>query len=250
MVNGKRQQPRDNMVLVMKDDEKTHSCSDDRDGVSLPVGMNNATDIVLVVDDDPQVIRVLLRIMSACYQVETAMTIAEALENARGRPPAFILLDVHLSYPPVADGLSCLTALRKAGYDGPIFMLSADTAFELVHKAARLGANGFLAKCDPERFLERLTKLLKQSLEAECRPTSLTPPATAYLETRGFNQNDLELLGVLSRGFEQESDIARVLDREEQVIIEQLQTIRSRLGARSQGDLARILGVLSCFTPL
>ncbi len=202
---------------------------------------------VLVVDDDPQVIRVLLRILEERYRVVTAMTIEAALEKMKCSP-TFILVDVHLSYPPVGDGLECLTALRKADYAEPIIMLSADPSFQVVHEAARRGANGFLAKSDPNRFLARLTRLLEQS--AQIPAASLTPPATAYLETRGFNRYDIALLTVLNRGFDREADIARILDREEATVKEQFQNIRHRLGAKTQGDLARILGVLSCFTPV
>ena len=61
--------------------------------------------VVLAVDDDPQVLRVLLRILDpTLYQVETAMTEAEAVRLAEETSPVFVLLDLHLSHPPRADG--------------------------------------------------------------------------------------------------------------------------------------------------
>ena len=44
-----------------------------------------------------------------------------------------------------------------------------------------------------------------------------------------------------------EKDIVRLLNRGEMSVRKQFQRIRDRLGAKSQADLGRILGVLSCF---
>ena len=205
---------------------------------------------VLAIDDDPQVLRVLLRILDpAFYDVETATNQAEALRVVQASSPAFILLDLHLSYPPRADGLECLKALRQAGYSHPIFILSADPSIDQVYEAARIGANGYLVKCDPERFLERLNKLLVQSVESypSC---SLSPSAAAYFETRGLTHRDIALLRELTRSFGHEKEIARALNRSDIEVQKQFQAIRARLGARNQVDLGRILGVLSCFAPI
>lgn len=205
---------------------------------------------VLVVDDDPQVLRVLLRILDpSLYQVRTAMTQDEALFIADITSPGFILLDLHLSHPPSADGLECLEALRAAGHTQPIFILSADTSIDQAHEAARMGANGYLVKCDPEKFLGRLNKLLRQSVEAPFTQ-ALPPSATAYFETRGLSRTDIALLTELTRTFGREQEIAKNLNRADIDVEKQFQTIRDRLGARNQVDLGRIIGVLSCFAPI
>lgn len=211
---------------------------------------NPSKTTVLVVDDDPQVLRVLLRILDpALYQVRTAMTGEEALFIADLVSPGFILLDLHLSSPPSADGLQCLRSLRQSGYTQPIFIVSADASIDQVHEAARMGANGYLVKCDPDKFLERLNKLLRQSVE-EPLMNALPPSATAYFETRGLSQTDIALLTELTRSFGRERDIARTLNRADTEVQKQFQTIRDRLGARNQVDLGRIIGVLSCFAPI
>jgi DNA-binding NarL/FixJ family response regulator len=205
---------------------------------------------VLVVDDDPQVLRVLVRILDpALYCVRTAMTQAEALFMAELAMPSFILLDLHLSSPPAADGLECLKALRRAGYSQPIFILSADSSIDQAHEAARVGANGYLIKCDPNRFLEHLNRLLRRSMESPYTQ-SLPPSAAAYFETRGLSRKDIALLAELGRSFGPESEIARSLNRADIEIEMQFQSIRERLGAKNQVDLGRILGVLSCFAPI
>ena len=205
---------------------------------------------VLVVDDDAQVIRVMLRILDpSLYRVRTAMTCEEALFVADLEKPGFILLDLHLSSPPCADGLECLEALRAAGHRQPIFILSADPTIDQAHEAARMGANGYLVKCDPDRFLERLNKLLRQSMEYTAAYT-LPPSTTAYFETRGLSSKDIALLTELTRSCARERDIAKSLHRSETEVRLQFAEIRDRLGARNQVDLGRIIGVLSCFAPI
>jgi two-component system KDP operon response regulator KdpE len=52
---------------------------------------------ILVVDDEPQIVRALqLKLGSEGYEVDTAGTAAEALAAAAARPPAAIILDVVL----------------------------------------------------------------------------------------------------------------------------------------------------------
>ena len=205
---------------------------------------------VLVVDDDPQVIRVMMRILDRpLYQVRTAMNKQEALLIADAASPDFVLLDLHLSYPACGDGLECLKELRATGYLNPIFMVSADPSIDQAHEAARLGANGYLIKCDPERFLERLNTLLLQSME-ESAPSPLPPSAAAYFETRGLSRTDIALLSELTRASGHEGEAAASLRREEDDVRLQLESICRRLGARTQTDLGRIIGVLSCFAPI
>jgi len=205
---------------------------------------------VLVIDDDPQVLRVLLRILSpSLYRVRTAMSRDEALLIASIAQPEFILLDLHLSTPPAADGLLCLKALREAGHTQPIFILSADASIEQAHEAARMGANGYLVKCDPEKFLERLNKLLRRSVEDSVTHV-LPPAAAAYFETRGLNEKEIALLTELTRASDPEPETARPTNRIDVEAEKQFQSIRERLGAKNQVDLGRIIGVLSCFAPI
>ncbi len=222
-------------------------------GVVMPFpgcGTTPSKTSVLVVDDDPQVIRVMLRILDdSLYRVRTAMTREEALFVAELEAPGFILLDLHLSSPPCADGLQCLQDLRAAGHHQPIFIISADPSLDQAHEAARMGANGYLVKCDPVKFLDRLDKLIRQSMEYTASYT-LPPSATAYFETRGLSPRDIALLTELTRSFGREREIAKSLKRPEIEIREQFKSIRARLGARNQVDLGRIIGVLSCFAPI
>jgi two-component system KDP operon response regulator KdpE len=77
---------------------------------------------VLVVDDEPQILRALqLKLRTAGYAVETAATAAEALMKAAMRPPEAIILDLLL---PDGSGTEVCRELRSWS-TVPIVVLSA-----------------------------------------------------------------------------------------------------------------------------
>ncbi len=65
---------------------------------------------ILVVDDEPVMLRSLERILQSRYHVTTARTLGEALARARERKPALAIVDVRM---PDGDGFHCLAELRK-----------------------------------------------------------------------------------------------------------------------------------------
>lgn len=165
----------------------------------------------------------------------------------KGLSPSFVLLDIHLSVDQNADGFRCLNLLRRAGYNGPVFILSGDIAFDQALNAARAGANGYLVKNDPSVFLKCLEKRLHPSKFPE---SPLGQAAIAYLETRGRSGWDIILLRELAKNFDRLKSIACRLGRSESSVKKQFQSIRNRLDADSQADLSRMLGVLSCFSEI
>jgi len=157
-----------------------------------------------------------------------------------------VLLDVHLTSGRDAAGLALIPDLRAAGFTGPVIILSGDEDFARAHEAARRGASGYLVKDRFDELPSLIDSILRQESGSDAR-TAFPPAAAAYLLTRGLSSWDLELLRDLSTDFEREKEIARRLGRPETSVRKQLQKIREKLGAGSSGDLARILGVLSCF---
>ena len=66
---------------------------------------------VLVVDDEPQILRALrTSLRGAGYEVETAATAEEALAAAAMRPPEAVILDLVL---PDGTGIEVCRELRK-----------------------------------------------------------------------------------------------------------------------------------------
>jgi two-component system KDP operon response regulator KdpE len=98
---------------------------------------------VLVVDDEPQILRALrinLRVRS--YEVDTAATGAQALETAARHPPDLVILDLGL---PDLDGVEVIEGLR-GWTSAPIIVLSgrADSMDKV--KALDAGADDYVTK--------------------------------------------------------------------------------------------------------
>ena len=82
---------------------------------------------ILVVDDEPQILRSLrTTLASHGYEVQTAATGEEALAAVDGRLPDLVVLDLVL---PGLSGLEVCRRLRSAGDDMAVLMLSCWHAF-------------------------------------------------------------------------------------------------------------------------
>ena len=98
---------------------------------------------VLVVDDEPQIIRALrINLRARAFEVSTAATGAEALDVAAKHPPDLVLLDLGL---PGVDGLDVIKGLR--GWTSvPIIVLSGRTDSTDKVEALDAGADDYVTK--------------------------------------------------------------------------------------------------------
>ena len=98
---------------------------------------------VLVIDDEPQILRALrINLRVRQYDVDTAATGAEALEHASRHPPDLVILDLGL---PDLDGVEVIQGLR--GWTAaPIIVLSgrADSTDKV--EALDAGADDYVTK--------------------------------------------------------------------------------------------------------
>ena len=99
---------------------------------------------LLVVDDEPQIIRVVSGILQdEGFEVTTAPDGETALKLAAAEPPDLVLLDINL---PGLDGLEVLSELKRRQPLLPVIMISAYGSVENAVKATRLGAYDFIEK--------------------------------------------------------------------------------------------------------
>jgi two-component system KDP operon response regulator KdpE len=101
---------------------------------------------ILVVDDDPDLVRALrLRLRANNYEVTSASDGYAAIASAQKERPALIILDLGL---PVGDGFVVLDRLRNsdtlAGV--PVIVLSARDPQNNEERALRAGATAFFQK--------------------------------------------------------------------------------------------------------
>ena len=117
--------------------------------------------LVLVVDDEPQILRALeLKLSSEGYEVETATTAAGAIATAASRLPEAVILDVLL---PDGRGTDVCRELRDWSA-APVLMLSAvgDEAEKIA--ALDAGADDYVTKpFSVDELLARLRAALRRS---------------------------------------------------------------------------------------
>jgi DNA-binding response OmpR family regulator len=98
---------------------------------------------ILVVDDDPDIVRLLKYFLEAKgRQVQTASTGAEALELFKREPPDLVILDVIL---PGMDGWTVLQKIRESS-QVPVLMLTGKDAPTDKAKGLLSGADDYIAK--------------------------------------------------------------------------------------------------------
>jgi two-component system, OmpR family, KDP operon response regulator KdpE len=118
---------------------------------------------VLVVDDEPQIVRGLRVVLqNAGYRVEEATTKREALDALSFRPPDAIVLDLLL---PDGDGVEVTTDIRRWSRV-PIVVLSAVGDEQQKVRALDAGADDYVTKpFGTEELLARLRAVLRRRSE-------------------------------------------------------------------------------------
>jgi two-component system KDP operon response regulator KdpE len=117
---------------------------------------------VLVVDDEPQILRALrINLRVRQYDVDTAATGAEALDHASRHPPDLVILDLGL---PDLDGVEVIQGLR-GWTTAPIIVLSgrADSTDKV--EALDAGADDYVTKpFGMEELLARMRAVGRRGL--------------------------------------------------------------------------------------
>lgn len=115
---------------------------------------------VLIVDDEPQILRALsVTLRGAGYTVDTAATAAEALTAAAAHPPEAVVLDLVL---PDGVGTDVCRELRK-WTDAPVIVLSAVGDERQKVAALDAGADDYVTKpFSVDELLARLRAVLRR----------------------------------------------------------------------------------------
>jgi DNA-binding response OmpR family regulator len=116
---------------------------------------------ILIVDDDPSLVKILTFLMKEeGYQVVTATTGPDALQILGEQWIDMVILDVLL---PATDGFEILRRVRQTNRV-PIIMLSAKGSTEDRVRGLLDGADDYLPKpCEPAELLARVQALFRRS---------------------------------------------------------------------------------------
>jgi two-component system, OmpR family, KDP operon response regulator KdpE len=161
---------------------------------------------VLVVDDEPQIVRALKVVLrEAGFQTVAAETASQALDRAAVRPPEAAIVDLVL---PDGDGVEVTRTLREWS-DMPILVLSAVGEEEQKVRALDAGADDYITKPFGARELvARLQAALRRARRGEDEPTvtvdGLGVDFAAHVVRRDgepvhLTRTEFELLRVLVR---------------------------------------------------
>jgi len=117
---------------------------------------------ILVVDDDPGLLRLLtIRLRSQKYDVEPAESAAKALAAITRFRPDLVITDLRMAE---MDGIALLRELQRRWPSLNVIMLTAHGTIPDAVKATQSGAFAFLTKpVEKERLLEEVARALKTS---------------------------------------------------------------------------------------
>jgi two-component system, OmpR family, KDP operon response regulator KdpE len=123
-------------------------------------GISAAPPQVLVVDDEPAMLRALgINLRVGKYDVPTAATGREALAEARWRPPDAVILDLRL---PDMHGIEVIRGLRVRSH-APVIVLSGRTGADDKIAALDAGADDHVTKpFSMDELLARLRAALRR----------------------------------------------------------------------------------------
>ncbi|HZQ16438.1 MAG TPA: response regulator [Gaiellaceae bacterium] len=189
---------------------------------------------ILVVDDEPQILRALgTTLRGAGYTVDTAATAESALAAAAAQPPAAVILDLVL---PDGRGTDVTRELRT-WTDAPVIVLSAIGEEREKIAALDAGADDYVTKpFSVDELLARLRAVLRR----------LTPEAGPVLEVGGLTIDVAQRLvtrdGERVKLTPHEFDLLRVLAQNRGKLLTHRMLLREVWGP-AYGDEAHYLHV-------
>jgi two-component system, NtrC family, response regulator GlrR len=150
--------------------------------------------LILLVDDDPDILKLLsMRLIASGYEVQAVDSGQRALAAMATSRPALVITDLKMDG---MDGMALFEAVRDAAPTLPVIILTAHGTIPEAVAATKRGVFGFLAKpFDNHALLEQVAQALKLSAGI-----SVTEAASADNDWRtGFVTANAAMEDVLSR---------------------------------------------------
>jgi two-component system, OmpR family, KDP operon response regulator KdpE len=137
---------------------------------------------ILVVDDEPQIRRVLRSTLSSQgYVILEAKTGEEAMEIAQKKKPDLVLLDVNM---PGIGGIEACRAIRQSS-EAPIIMLTVRNTERDKVLALDAGADDYVVKpFGIEELLARIRAALRRFVPGQALPTFVSKELAIDFENR------------------------------------------------------------------
>jgi two-component system, OmpR family, KDP operon response regulator KdpE len=159
---------------------------------------------ILVVDDEPQIRRVMrATLASRGYVITEAKTGEEGIESVRKERPDLVLLDVNM---PGMGGIEACREIRRLS-DAPIIMLTVRNAERDKVSALDAGADDYVVKpFSIEELLARIRSALRRYA-----PGDALPPFVSKDLTIDFEAREVTVRGQIVHFTPKEYDVLRYL---------------------------------------
>ena len=128
---------------------------------------------VIIVEDDPMVAQLNEQYLSQLEGIHVTGRFnngLDALEFLKANPVELAIMDVYM---PRMNGLELLRAIRGAGIQTAVVMITAATEMQVVEEALRLGIEDYIIKPFPfSRLQESVRKIMNRFQLVKCRDTA------------------------------------------------------------------------------
>jgi DNA-binding NarL/FixJ family response regulator len=202
--------------------------------------MEEATPVRVLIADDHKVVRqglqMFLAIDPLIEVVGEAANGADAVKLARSLRPDVILMDLMM---PVMDGITAIETIRAEGIETEILAVTSVLEDDVVVRAIRAGATGYLLK-DTEA-----AELCRAIHAAAAGQVQLAPQAAAKLmrevaapkSPETLTERETEVLRLLAHG-KANKEIARELSIGERTVKSHISSILAKLNVQSRTQAA------------
>ena len=198
--------------------------------------MSDVTPTVFLVDDDPSVLKALVRLVrSAGFHAEAFASPREFLARERGDGPSCAVLDLRM---PEIDGLALQTMLATVGDEMPVIFLSGRGDIPVSVAAMKAGAVDFLTKpCDDTTLLAAIRHALDRDARARAARMAHEDVEARFasLTARERQVCDLVAAGLLNK------QAAFDLGITEKTVKVHRARVMQKLGVDSLADLVRLV---------
>ena len=173
------------MNYVTPDDEFVHDIIESQRKVS------DSKYSILLVEDSPDLLDLLVQIFSPIYEVSTAVNGKDALEKAKAKQPDIIVSDVMM---PVMSGIEMCSKIKTNLETShiPVVLLTARTAIEYTIEGFRTGADDYLTKpFDTRLLIARCNNLINTRKHLQAKFSKNTDADVNIVATNSLDQKFL-----------------------------------------------------------
>jgi len=195
----------------------------------------SAEPIVYLLDDEPEILKALSRLLrTEGLQVRGFTSAQEFLAQERHQGPACLVLDVAM---PDIDGLGVQERLRQSGAELPVVFLTGHGDIPMSVRAVKAGAEDFLTK--PVNAADLLRAIRGALQRASDRQAENAELAALHHRLACLTSREREVLGHVIAG-KLNKQIAADLGTGEQNIKIHRGRLMRKMGLRSVAELVRV----------